>query len=81
MKDLKVMMMMMMMMMIDDDEIAVISLHCLLFSMSKNKYLKQISKSATKESIEIWTSGPQSLFFPNKITNLIALYSTNQVTD
>ena len=55
MKDLKVMMMMMMMMMmmIDDDEIAVISLHCLLFSMSKNKYLKQISKSATKESIEI----------------------------
>ena len=66
MKDLKVMMMMMMTM-IDDDEIAVISLHCLLFSMSKNKYLKKISKSATKESIEI-SLDLKVCFSPIKLT-------------
>ena len=63
MKDLKVMMMMM----IDDDEIAVISLQCLLFLMSKNKYLKEISKSATKESTEI-SLDLKVCFSPIKLT-------------
>ena len=51
--------------------IAVTSVHCLLFSTSKNKDLKQISKSATNVVLAlkfIWTSGFVFLYNVSKLT-------------
>ena len=48
--------------------IAVTSLHCILFSTSKNKDLKQILKSATDVALNF--SGPQNLFFPSNVLKL-----------
>ena len=64
--------------------VAVISLHSLLFSMSKNKDLKPISKSATNVVLQLkflWTSNVCFTLVTIKITNLIALRSTNQMTE
>ena len=51
--------------------IAVTSVHCLLFSTSKNKDLKQISKSATNVVLAlkfIWTSEFVFLYNVSKLT-------------
>ena len=50
--------------------IAVTSLHCLLFSTSKNKDLKRISKSATNVVLALkflWTS---KFVFPSNVSKL-----------
>ena len=60
--------------------IAVISLHCLLFSTSKNKDLKRISKSATNEVLAmkfLWTS---KFVFPyNVLKSTIKLHSLRSI--
>ena len=43
---------------------AITSLHCLIFSTSKNKDLKRIQKSATNVELALNFSGPQKFFFP-----------------
>ena len=60
------------------------SLHCLLFWTSKNKDLKPISKSATNVVLQLKFLGTSNVCFTLvaiKITNLIALRSTNQMTE
>ena len=46
------------------------SLHCLLFSTSKNKDLKRISKSATSVVLALNFSGTQSLLLPSNVLKL-----------
>ena len=64
--------------------IDVTSLHCLLFSTLKNKDVKRISKSATTVVLALKFLWTLKLVFPLqriKINNLIALRSTNQITE
>ena len=64
--------------------IAVTSLYCLLFWTSKNKDLKQISKSAANVVLALkflWTSKFVFPLWRTKINNLIALRTTNQITE
>ena len=68
-------------------DIILSSLRCLLFSTSKNKsrkYLKRISKSATYVVLalkSLWTSKFVFPWWRIEIYNLIALRSTNQITE
>ena len=64
--------------------IAVTSLHCLVFSTSKNKDLRQILKKCYKCSVTLKFLRTSNLFFPSnlfKINNSIELRSTNQINE